>query len=542
MVARKFVRDRRDTANFRYEGKLVIRGRPVSVAVIFRDPSLAQIPQLYLLDRRRDLPQALAHIEEGDRVCYVREEELVLDPLNPRASVALCLFKMGETLERISSDELRQEIEAEFAQHWQGSRVYIDLPADATKAAYFTVPRGAGVIHVIAQSAGSLARLGLSAEEVTVCKKGSVPVTLLSHWGQLTLAAQTRLPSTLDELFVWLRFLDTRLVDRLVAGLVQAWPNELLFLVQARNGSVGGVLILPAILAKSIQRPQFLARSLVSWAKKIEVQRLSGTRMDAEFVYSRNLVGRANLGGKRVALVGVGTIGGLLAKLLAQSGAGTAGGQLILIDPQNLEPGNVGRHWLGLHYVGMNKALGARQELSRTNLDCEVRAIPDSVLSRIADLMYCDLVVDATGERALSDVLNREFVQARREGRTRSACLHVWLVGSGVAVQGLLVDKPEFACFRCLRLDDPADERFRLLKPGHPATLIPAACGEGAYFAYGVGASAVASGLAAQMCLEWANGEPTPRLRTIRLNHEATFRVKDSDAAAREKCPACGTG
>src|SRR5205807_610113 len=145
-----------------------------------------------------------------------------------------------------------------------------------------------------------------------------------------------------------------------------------------------------------------------------------------------------------------------------------------------------GRHWLGIPYVGKNKAIAAREELSRTNPDCDVAAISESALEHMASLMDCDLVIDATGEQAVSDVLNADFVKARREGATGLTSLHVWLVGGGVAAQAVLVDKPEYACFRCLRLDHGV-ERFRVRNPGHPVALTPANCGEGAYFAYGVG-------------------------------------------------------
>src|SRR5205823_513804 len=150
-----------------------------------------------------------------------------------------------------------------------------------------------------------------------------------------------------------------------------------------------------------IQRPQFLQRALPSWQNKIAINRISGSRMDARFIYERNMVDRSNLSGKRIALVGVGTIGGFLAKFLAQSGAGAGGGgQLLLVDNQCLEPGNLGRHLLGLPDIGKNKAQAVREELLRVNPDCEIAAFDGNALERNADLMGYDLLVDATGERA----------------------------------------------------------------------------------------------------------------------------------------------
>jgi hypothetical protein len=71
--------------------------------------------------------------------------------------------------------------------------------------------------------------------------------------------------------------------------------------------------------------------------------------------------------------------------------------------------------------------------------------------------------------------------------------------------------------------------------------LTPANCGEGVYFAYGPGASAIAAGLMAQMLLDWVGGHPEPKLRTIRISHEATHQPKDQSPSKLEACPICGT-
>lgn len=540
MVARHFSRNRQHTRSIRYEGVLDVRGRRVSVAVDFVWPHLSSLPKLYLINRMRELPEAIAHVEENDRICYAREEELVLDPHNPRGSVALCMLKMHEALERISKHELQDEIAQEFPQHWRGTAIYVDLPVEAEQAFAFAVPRDGGIFSVIAESAKRLKRFGVDPTQIKSADRDKLPVVLIKAQHKLTFTRTVRLPSTLAELITWLAFIGNDLPKQLIAGVAQAWPRQCFFLVRGPNGDVGGKLEIPRVLANAIQRPQFLAQLMPKRADDIGLKRLTGASLDPSFIYHRNMADQPNLGGKRIALVGIGTIGGWLARFLAQSGAGTDGGRLVIFDTESLEPGNLGRHWLGISYVGKNKALAARDELSRTNPDCDVAAIPKSALQHMADLLDCDLVIDATGEQAVSDVLNADFVNARREGATALTSLHVSLLGGGVAAQALLVDKPEYACFRCLRLDHGV-ERFRVLDPDHPVALTPANCGEGAFFPYGVGASAIAAGLALQMSLDWVKGLPTPRLRTIQINYDATFRIRDVNAPALEKCPACAT-
>ncbi len=515
-----------------------MRGRSVSVAVEFLVPHLGRLPRLYLKNRVVDLPDAVAHVEENDRICYAREEELVLDPHNPRGSVALCMLKMQEALERIAKGELQDEVAQEFPQHWQGTSVYVDLPPGAKAAFAFPVRRDGGNFNVIAESSKRLKRFEVCDAEIRTAEASKAPVVLLTTDRTLTFTRTLRVPRVLAELLALLASVSEDLPQMLLSGVARAWPNQSLFILRAPNGTVGGRLVIPSLLAKAVQRPQFLAKLLQKKAGTVIVDRLTGLSLDPSFIYRRNMAEQPNLGGKKIALVGIGTIGGWLARFLAQSGAGTDGGRLVLLDDDNLRPGNLGRHWLGTPYLGMNKAVGARKELYRTNPDCEVAAIPEDAFKHISTLMDFDLVIDATGEQAVSDVLNADLVRARRERQKAPTSLHVWLVGSGVAAQALLADSGENACFRCLRTTDGL-ERNRLLRPDHPAALTPANCGEGAYFAYGVGAPAMAAGLALQMCLDWAKDAPSPRLRTIRINHEATFEVKDKNAARLENCPAC---
>lgn len=509
--------------------------------MIFEDRELSRIPKLHLLKRDEELPDAVGHIEQNDRVCYVREEHLLLDPLNPRGSVALCLIKMEEALQAVVSGDLGDEIAREWPQHWGGLPTLIDLPANFSGVAHFyrVQGKGDGPLFVVAETTNALRRLGVP-DAAAVARKSDT-VCVLSFDKDLTFAAGERAPDNFKALSDWLQRISPPLLDKLIAMLSSRWPARMFFLLHAPNGTVGGALELPILLSQAIQRPQAARRVLTTHAHKISVARMHGVRVDADFIFRRNMNDQANLSGKRIALVGIGTIGGFAAKFLAQSGAGTGGGQLLLIDNQGLAPGNVGRHFLGLPYIGINKAESMRRELLRTLPDCDVGVYAGDVLKRKADLLGYDLIVDATGERALSEVLNQEFVQARRQAQTSAAILHAWLVGNGVAAQALMIDDKQHACFRCLRLKDSDQERFRLLRPDHPASMTPANCGEGAYFAYGVGAPAIASGLAVQMVLDWVNARPSPRFRTIRIVEAATFAVKDANVTRLEGCPVCAS-
>lgn len=153
-------------------------------------------------------------------------------------------------------------------------------------------------------------------------------------------------------------------------------------------------------------------------------------------------------------------------------------------------------------------------------------------------LASADLVVDATGEEAVSIALNQRLVDRRPSG---PAAVHVWLAGNGAAAQCLFVDhKGEGACLKCLRPAGAAATRPDWpLAPGAGLREAPAACGEAAFVPYGVAAPAIAAGLALKVCLDRAGGNTHPAMRTIRIDAAATAPVADCDPRAEAGCPAC---
>jgi molybdopterin/thiamine biosynthesis adenylyltransferase len=308
--------------------------------------------------------------------------------------------------------------------------------------------------------------------------------------------------------------------------------------VVAENGCVGIDLCLPIILIKSIQRAAGHARFMDTWRKKILVKRWSGALMTGEFMLNRNLGGEPSLADQAIVLVGCGTIGSHLAKFLAQSGAGF-NRDFILIDPDIYTPGNVGRHLLGPGSIGLPKADACRDELKRLFPHGRFRSVSDSVLSRLDTLEGATLVIDATGEEAVSIALNEILV---KKGQDAPTAIFTWLAGAGAAAQAFLMssDAAGSACLKCLHPDLHDARQYWPLKSVDCTDEVPPACGEAAFAPYGVAAPAIAAGLAIKLCMDWAKGQPEPRLRTIRVDLDKTIPIEDCNPKASQSCPACG--
>lgn len=121
--------------------------------------------------------------------------------------------------------------------------------------------------------------------------------------------------------------------------------------------------------------------------------------------------GHQTLRGRKVAIVGCGSLGSKLATMLARAGVGT----FLLIDDDLLLPDNLVRHDLDWRDAGTHKADSAAKKIQLVNPQaiCIVRKqrlggqeSSGSVESLIESLSGCDLLIDATAEPAVFNYLS----------------------------------------------------------------------------------------------------------------------------------------
>lgn len=92
------------------------------------------------------------------------------------------------------------------------------------------------------------------------------------------------------------------------------------------------------------------------------VERVVVSRVDAPWIHGRgHSADQGPLQARKVAVIGCGSVGAEIAELLAKAGVG----ELSFVDSDDLMSANVGRHLLGISYLGWNKAKGVATELRR---------------------------------------------------------------------------------------------------------------------------------------------------------------------------------
>lgn len=195
-------------------------------------------------------------------------------------------------------------------------------------------------------------------------------------------------------------------------------------------------------------RPSHAPRSLLAsryLAGSATVTKAAVDRADHQWIHGRDRDHRQErLRKRRVAVVGVGSVGGSVAKLLAQAGVG----ELFLVDPGVMDWSNVGRHQLGAASVGHNKAVELMREINRACPHVETSIHRDrfgpAASSVVRDLASYDLIISATGNWAAEGFLND--VQHGTNGHP--PVLYAWVEPQAAAAHAVLVFRGQ-ACFQC---------------------------------------------------------------------------------------------
>ncbi|MEO9687303.1 MAG: ThiF family adenylyltransferase [Nitratireductor sp.] len=507
------------------------------VEIDIPDLEFVELPKIRFVDRSSVSLPIIAHLEEGTGLCYADRSLLRLDRFRPGASILRVLREAEATIAKSLAGGALLEVATEYPSYWGGSNVLVMFGRSTTaRTARLAVPNS----------------LNSSTQLLLVNDKQHIPAGFQTGRSAITVHASTDIgagtnilvPKTLGQLREWYEEQSGFSVPSF-GEIGNALSDGQVLFIAARNGWVGCQIELPTdlkLLAKRGARREFLRGEIRKRETNIGLIRYHGSEASLDDITSRNLNGMAtSLKGKSIAVVGCGTIGSHLARYLVQSGAGNDA-RLFLVDRELLAAGNLGRHLLNFADIGESKAEALATELSRFHPDVRIKALAIDVKDVWNRLRGCDLVVDATGVEAVSDYLNQRALEARSLGQS-AFLLHTWLFGNGIAAQSFLNVGDGFACYRCLRpdlgkpwLNDP---RKDVKDVGRIAAT---SCGDGPYLPFSVAAPAMAAGLGLQAILDFFDGKPGARLRTIALDLEEARKLNEKSPKPHEQCPACGAG
>lgn len=538
LLQRGFKRDWTKSQGHVWRGRVTTANLEVPVSITIRDLNFVDLPEIAVSDRNLLPKRPIPHLYTDNGICYLNRAMIVLDRYKPAGTVLACLERAQEVLQEALLGHTDEDFAEEFPAYWKGT-VYVDLPDDfnqPTAHMYWLAlnePTPETGVGVIAAEGGVAEALLIRHRRISGKQPPRPePCVFLRINERLTLLGGDWPPKDLAIFMKWLGHYHDRAEE--ILRSVIALSGRKLLLIQAQNGYFHAEIVIPPAFQRKdfATRTDALPRVMMTIADKLNVRRFAGYRIDAEYVYSRNMHGRKNLAGKKIALIGCGTIGGFLAHALVESGAGALGGELHLFDYDLMQTSNLGRHVLGVPYLNRPKAEALQAFLTEQLPHIAVKAHVVDALAWLEQLLRFDLVIDATGEEALSIALNHEFHTRRPPA---PPTLFVWLAGNGVAAQAILCAETSMACFKCLKPELSGPLRFPLLREKTEIVVLP--CDEGGFVPFPVTRSMQAAALAAEMALDWVNDHPRPYFRTRIFEEKKTYFVKDGSPDPSKSCP-----
>lgn len=522
------------SGRLRFDGEVRVGNFIVPLRISFNSIESVDLPRVQLLERPEWIPAVCHHLSRDLELCYPALPTASADPHKFAGNVMYAIDKSVSLLEEIRQGNATADIRHEFPSYWAGSPILLGAPPGTHGQELYVarVTPEAGGFQIIAD-AGSRAVYETAGlvdpgqwESVATFNVGlsDVPTTPVDvEWP----------PQHLHAMLSWLDQVSgdaVRSLRRALAWMYERKQRSLFVLFTTPGPWFGARLDLPPTVdpSKFTRSNRFAHLVAGATASKVRVTPFRIERVDPTYIVERNLPdGVPNLSGKRILMVGCGTIGGYLAEALVQVGAGSNGGALTLVDPQRLTAGNLGRHRLPLAALNRSKAWALAEVLKASYPWIDVVPVEGRV-SNLPSLAGYDLVVDATGEFSVAMELNDMWCAHKIK-----AIVYVMVLGNGQGVQSFVCSDRSLGCRRCL--EDKPD----LIPVSPDAQQMRQGRGcDAAYAPFSVAAPHAAVAAAIEAVLDAISAAPQRSLRTIELDGDIRH-VRTKIVEKHRGCPAC---
>lgn len=234
-----------------------------------------------------------------------------------------------------------------------------------------------------------------------------------------------------------------------------------------------------------------------------------------------------------------------MADSLIKIGAGIDD-EFTIIDNDILSIDNIGRHLLGIEYIGKSKSQAFKEYAQRQTFN-QIQKL-NTKDNNISDYNFqyfmdnpVDLIVDATGSIEVQEYLNELVQQMPLESRPN--LLHLWIFGNGECVQGFWhnakLQDHQGGCIQCLGTS--ANGLFESTLPIRNLNKEQRFGVCSAFTPYAVSGGMMASSLGINMILEWLETGMVKNNYQTRYNSEyQNEKINDMLIMADVNCPYCG--
>lgn len=441
----------------------------VRVGVTRRFPN--ELPYFQLLQTiGPQVPCQPPHIEFDGNVCYTSSRERLIDRHEPIAVIRESLYLALRTIKRSYSRAIPDEFIDEFISYWNTQNG--DAPLKSIQS-FFEISdqvrviktwRDLDFINDLGRKKGS--RPGATRgyvykfaanniDEVEKYFNDSVPTPGASGIYIPLTKSRKILPPSFNNPWspnklreIVRNSLEPKNLVRLDAILASRQQGQdLIILGIPRSVTQGpGEQALVAIHVKRMRQGHVLESQ--SEISTVELHPLRVERRDRSFILQRG-GGRTGVDGRKILLVGCGSVGGHLALALGAAGVSN----FTLVDSDILTNDNIHRHALGRRYLGKSKVKALQSEMKLTFPYVEVNCI-----SKTADIAFedgdidvssFDLIICATGNPTSDLDINERLIKADR----RPPFISCWLEPLGIGGHAATIHPLSAGCLQCLYTD-----------------------------------------------------------------------------------------
>lgn len=491
---------------------------------VWIDHSFERPLKLWVTKLPRSLPRLVPHLGPDGYLCYAAPGTQVIDIYDPVGQIRTSLLQAAEVLEQVLAGKMKEDLQEEFFVYWDGIYCFHDVERRTSGRAELLQLSDNKMFVLtddVDRSRAKFARPGRKIDEfisqIALITSSAAPRPLQENWP----------PKTVSQILDWQHEMDEacrrKIRDKIISAYREKAPGLLIVIESEKTGYSYGFIV------HELQRNRPSDYRVCDQRIPIfdcPIEPVQMLRLDDKYLAERNIPGRTTLASKRIGLVGCGTIGGFLGEMLVKAGAGTGGGELLLIDDDLVMPQNLGRHRLGFNYLFRPKAEALADELKIVLPSAQVRGFNND--AKDVNLTDLDLIIDATGEESFGHWLAKA-----------SSCptLHIWIEGAGVAVRSLIKHRPDQGCYRCLTEANSQGELLSVVGGVEPI-FAGQGC-EGLYVPFPASVSIQAAALGLDTALAWVADKHWPTLMTRLTDYTYELATLDCSPLPHVGCPAC---
>ena len=207
-------------------------------------------------------------------------------------------------------------------------------------------------------------------------------------------------------------------------------------------------------------------------------------RIDKQYLMTRSNEIKNLLSGKKVLLIGCGSVGGYIANELVKAGIE----KMMLVDADFLYEINIFRHLLGLEYVGQYKCVAVQHYLEKNIPNLQLTSLTEEIEEAIqegeVEFEKYDVIISATGNHNINRWINK-YIYERKIG---VPVIYAWNEALGIGNHVAYFQYGNAGCYECLfRRDEDNEElydRTSYCEHGQDVVQKVAGCGS-AFIPYG---------------------------------------------------------